>query len=99
MGLAVDQLSLIRSYSSSAIASIIVLANFPTCVWVSKDSSTLTSCRKERDEQIEHEALGRTIAEDAAGDGDQLRTVLPANSKDRAGLDDDLEQFRLVGAV
>src|SRR5258705_2166114 len=48
---------------------------------------------------MEHDALAGTIAEDAAGYGDQLRTLLPANSKDRARLDDDLEQFRLVAGV
>ena len=54
---------------------------------------------QEGDEQVEHEALRRALAEEPRRDGDQLHAIFPAHREDRARLNHDLEQLRFVSGV
>src|SRR5439155_18943645 len=54
---------------------------------------------KKCDEQIEHEALRATIAENAGHYREKLDAIFRADGEDGACLDNDLEELRLVPGV
>ena len=70
-------------------------------VWVETGSRREPENRggQKRDEKVEDESLRAAVAEEAGCDREKLRPVLTAYGEYRAGLDDDLEELRLLAGV